>query len=117
MIGPDALSPFSNAAAISDVISAGGGDPNDVALAVAFTADPPSTIFAVQLDGVDAAALLPVMLEAGPGAGSETTVAGKGVTKVAVEGSKPMHLYARDDVLWMVQAEEAIAEEIFAALP
>jgi hypothetical protein len=115
VVGEEALATLSNGAVIRDAVSAGGGDPAKVAIAFGSTADG-GQVIALGLDGVDAASVLPLMLER-PDSASQMELAGKAVTKQTQEGSEPGYGYAKDDVLWIVVASEATAEEILAALP
>ena len=64
----------------------------------------------------DAAAALPAVLEAAGGSQEATELGGKSVIRVESEGSTS-YAYAKDDVIWMVQAAEPAAMEIFSALP
>lgn len=116
-VGEEAVAIFPFGAALVDAVSTQGGDPSRLALALAFSGDFESSIAAFGLDGVDGASVLPAVLQAYEGSQTATDLAGKGVTEVRVKGSETVYVYAKDDVIWMVQAKKAAAEEILAALP
>jgi hypothetical protein len=103
-------------AAIEGAVEAQGGDTADLSVAFGMTADFQGFIIAVKLAGLDAAGVLPAVLEAVSGSQEATVLAGKNVTQVASEGSTS-YIYVKDDVIWWVQGSEPLAIEVFDVLP
>jgi hypothetical protein len=114
--GASALDGFPFQAAIGSAISAQGGDLSDLSVAFGITADYQGYVVAIRMVGLDAAAALPAVLEASGGSQEATELGGKSVTRVESDGPTS-YAYAKDDVIWMVQAAEPTAIEILSALP
>jgi hypothetical protein len=75
-------------------------------------------VAAIRVAGADAAAVLPVLMQATEGADVEMTpaqVAGKDVTLIASD--TPYYAYPAGEVVWLIQAEEPGLTEILTALP
>ena len=113
--------------ALDKALKATGARIRDVTALIAATpADPQSVVTAFQIEGADASAFVDFAIEAimaGMSSPKHTTepgeVAGKAVTIVrpADPEAPDLHVYARDDVVWVVIAEEPDLSELLTALP
>ncbi len=126
-LGKDDLGTNAGVAALTDAITAAGGDPASVQLAVANDA-PAGTVNLIALrgDGVDGAALVTAYADTAISTGQSTssstsTVGGKAVTRLVSPAANPvgdLWIYAVGDTLYGVQSkDEALAAEVLAQLP
>jgi hypothetical protein len=105
-------------AAVDAFLAAHGKSMADVSSGFAFGADPSYSIFAVRIKGADAAAMRDQFLGMS-GIGDAPTpgqVAGKDVGVMGT-GDQMQYVYTKDDVIWLVAAQEPILTEIFQKLP
>jgi hypothetical protein len=105
-------------AQVDQLLSSQGKTLADVSSGFAFNMDPPFSIIALRVKGADANALRdPFLAMSGmEGAATPIQVGGKDAVVASVEG-QTQHVYAKDDVIWVVYAEEPILTEIFQELP
>lgn len=105
-------------AQVEDLLASQGKTLADVSAGFAFGMDPAYLISALRIRGADAAALRdPFMAMSGlDGTPTTAQVGGKEVL-VASVGGQTQHVYAHDDVLWLVAAEEPILTEVLQKLP
>jgi hypothetical protein len=126
-LGKDDLGTNAGVAALTDIITAAGGDPASIQLAVANDA-PAGTVNVIALrgDGVDGAALVTAYADSAISTGQSTssstsTVGGKAVTRLVSPAANPvgdLWIYAAGDTLYGVQSkDEALAAEVLAQLP
>jgi hypothetical protein len=99
-------------------LAADGKTLDDLSVATGYSADFKSIIYAIKVDGVDAAKYAPLLIatledDTQQAAGQ---VAGKDVT-VLTSPSGSQYLYPHNDVIWVVSAAEPGLSEIFNALP
>jgi hypothetical protein len=99
-------------------LAADGKTLDDLSVATGYSADFQSIIYAIKVEGVDAARYAPLLIatleddtEQAPG-----QVSGKDVT-VLTSPSGSQYLYPHNDVIWVVSAPEPGLSEIFTALP
>jgi hypothetical protein len=106
---------------IEEALASVGKTLADVTLAVAFTPDFSGSVTAFRIAGADAAALLPTVLALQAGGDGVTQTPGrvgaKDVVVVEGVGAGTQYYYTKDDVVWVVQAQEPALTEIFDALP
>jgi hypothetical protein len=104
--------------AIEEALASVGRTIDDVTVGFALTPDFDAPVTAFRVAGADAAALLPAVIAIQDASGTQTPgeIAGKSV--VIVDGAEGRtYAYARDDVIWLVKAEDPGLTEIFSALP
>ena len=109
---------------VVDALAGLGKTLDDVSLGFAFGGT--ASIQAIKIDGVDANAILtdflPLLLtDVSDPVQAPATLSGKSVIKVTdgpdEEGADTRWIYAHDDVIWQVVADEPDLSEAFAALP
>jgi hypothetical protein len=90
----------------------------DVSSGFAFSMDPAYSIIALRVKGADANALRdPFLAMSGlEGAATPIQVGGKDALVATIDG-QTQHVYAKDDVIWIVYAEEPLLTEVFQKLP
>jgi hypothetical protein len=105
-------------AQVEDLLASQGKTLDDVSAGFAFGMDPRYLISALRIDGADAAALRDPFLAMSGVEGTPTPaqVGGKDVLIATISG-QTQHVYAKDDVLWLVVAEEPTLTEVFQKLP
>jgi hypothetical protein len=105
-------------AAVDALLASQGKTMADVSSGFAFSMDPAYAIFGIRIQGADAGAIRDPFLALSEIAGTLTPgqVAGKDVGVVAADGQS-QYIYTKDDVIWLVSAEEPILTEIFQKLP
>ena len=115
--GPD-VGPLDQQAQVERLLAEQGKTLADVSLGFAFGIDPQYAISALRVKGADAAALLdPFLAMSGAVSAPEhVQVAGKEVLRATTE-TQTQHVYAKNDVIWVVVAEEPILTEAFQKLP
>jgi hypothetical protein len=99
-------------------LSADGKTMDDLSFASGATADFSAFIYAIRIAGGDATKYLPILLASTEADAQQAPgqVAGKNVT-VLTTSSGAQHVYPRNDVIWVVTAQEPALSEIFTALP
>jgi hypothetical protein len=105
---------------VEDALAAQGKTLADVTFAFGFTEDFSSSVSAIRVAGADASALIPTVVSMQSGGEGATPTPGEvaGKSVLTVEGALgTQYYYAKDDVIWVVQAQEPMLTEIFAALP
>lgn len=103
------------------ILKANGKSVSDVRFAIASPKDAAAgattTMMAIQVKGMDASKLLPLLDSSGTDNSKETTIAGKAVR---TGGQAPLGfvLYVKDDVLYYILfADDATTEAILSQLP
>jgi hypothetical protein len=110
--------------ALTDLLTSQGKTVDDVS--IGFATAGAGGITAFRIKGANMPQLLPLMLPLileGQTPASQTTaqIGGKDVTVIQMAADTPdaqiQRIYARDDVLWLVQASEPTLTEVLSALP
>ena len=105
---------------IEALLATQGKTVDDVSLAFASPADYSVIISAYRIAGADAAALLQPLLDSEAQSQTMTQTPGEVAGKSVVIGkgdAGTQYFYAKDDVIWIVVAEEPALTEVFTALP
>ena len=105
---------------IEALLATQGKTLDDVSLAYASPADYSVVISAFRIAGADAAALLQPLLDTEAQSQAMTQTPGEVGGKSVVIGkgdAGTQYFYAKDDVIWIVMAEEPALTEVLAALP
>lgn len=106
-------------AQVEELLASQGKTLADVSLGFAYSVDPSYNITALRVRGADVSAFVGPFLAMSGANGSPTPaqVAGKDVTVVSLSNGTTPHVYPKDDVIWLVSAEEPILTEVFQKLP
>lgn len=105
-------------AQVDELLASQGKTLADVSTGFAFSMDPAYSIIALRVQGANASALRDPFLAIGgmEGAATPIQIGGKDVLAATIEG-QPQHVYTKDDVIWVVYAEEPLLTEVFQKLP
>jgi hypothetical protein len=105
-------------AQVEQLLATQGKTIADVSAGFAFSMEPAYGISAIRIKGGDAAAFRDAFLSASGTEGTPTPaqIGGKDVLVATING-QPQHVYTKDDVIWLVFAEEPVLTEIFQKLP